>query len=108
MAGSAGRESSTSTWIALELYLAPDLVILGGGVSKEMAKFAGYLTPRAPIRTAMYLNTSGIIGAAYAAAVAQRMRRALQAGRLTARTRVPRREAGSGATNAGEAVTPPA
>ena len=45
----------------------PDLVILGGGVSKEHAKYAKWLTSRAPIVTATFLNTSGIIGAALAA-----------------------------------------
>ena len=59
----------------LELYLQPDLIILGGGVSKEMAKFGRFLHARAPIVTATYLNTSGIIGAAYAAAAAQRLLR---------------------------------
>jgi polyphosphate glucokinase len=60
----------------LELYLQPDLIILGGGVSKEVAKFGRYLEASAPIVTAKYLNTSGIIGAAYAAAFAQRTEKA--------------------------------
>jgi len=52
----------------VELYLSPDLIILGGGVSKVMDKYKEYLTARAPIIPAKYLNTSGIIGAALAAA----------------------------------------
>jgi polyphosphate glucokinase len=55
----------------VELYLSPDLIILGGGVSKVMDKYRQYLTARAPIVTAKYLNTSGIIGAALAAADAE-------------------------------------
>jgi polyphosphate glucokinase len=51
----------------LERWFWPDLIILGGGVSKEYAKYAKLLTSRAPIVTARYLNTSGIIGAALAA-----------------------------------------
>jgi hypothetical protein len=39
-------------------------------VSKEHAKYAKWLKSRAPIVTAHYLNTSGIIGAAYAAGLA--------------------------------------
>lgn len=51
----------------LERWFWPDLVILGGGVSKEHAKYAKWLTSRAPIVIATFLNTSGIIGAALAA-----------------------------------------
>lgn len=60
----------------LELYLQPDLFILGGGVSKEWSRFGTYLHRPTPIRTAAYLNASGIIGAAYAAAAAWRRHRA--------------------------------
>jgi polyphosphate glucokinase len=55
----------------LELYFWPDLIILGGGVSKESSKYERYLVSRAPILKARFLNTSGIIGAAYAAAAAK-------------------------------------
>jgi polyphosphate glucokinase len=51
----------------LEAWFWPDLIILGGGVSKEYAKYSKWLKSRAPIVTARYLNTSGIIGAALAA-----------------------------------------
>lgn len=51
----------------LELYVSPDLIILGGGVSKVFAKYRGWLTARAPIVSAQFLNTAGIIGAALAA-----------------------------------------
>ena len=56
----------------LELYFWPDLIILGGGVSKETARYERYLVSRAPIVNAQFLNTSGIIGAAYAAGLARR------------------------------------
>lgn len=53
----------------VELYFWPDLIILGGGVSKEKRKFEKWLKSRAPIVPARYLNTSGIVGAAmYASA----------------------------------------
>ena len=62
-----------NTYLAqLELYFWPDLIILGGGVSKESGKYERYLVSRAPIVKARFLNTSGIIGAAYAAALAKR------------------------------------
>lgn len=51
----------------LEAWFWPDLIILGGGVSKEYTKYSKWLKSRAPIVTARYLNTSGIIGAALAA-----------------------------------------
>jgi polyphosphate glucokinase len=49
----------------VEFYLWPDLIILGGGVSKEYARFSRLLETRAPIVQARFLNTSGIIGAAW-------------------------------------------
>ena len=52
----------------LELYVSPDLIILGGGVSKVFNKYREWLTPRAQIVPAQFLNTAGIIGAALAAA----------------------------------------
>jgi polyphosphate glucokinase len=52
----------------LEAYLWPDLIILGGGVSKVVDKYRDMLKSRAPIAVAQYRNTSGIIGAALHAA----------------------------------------
>jgi len=63
----------------LELYLSPDLIILGGGVSKVHDKYREYLVAKVPIVPAKFLNTSGIIGAALHAAdsvTAQTTRRA--------------------------------
>ncbi|MET0772508.1 MAG: polyphosphate--glucose phosphotransferase [Candidatus Limnocylindrales bacterium] len=51
----------------LELYFSPDLFIFGGGVSKEYAKWGKLVKTRSEVVTAAFLNTSGIIGAAYAA-----------------------------------------
>ena len=56
----------------LELYVSPDLIILGGGVSKVFDKYKGWLTARVPIVPAKFLNTAGIIGAALAAGDAAR------------------------------------
>ncbi len=47
--------------------LWPDLIILGGGASKKLDKFARYLTADVPIVPAVTLNDAGIIGAALAA-----------------------------------------
>ncbi|MBA2254353.1 MAG: ROK family protein [Chloroflexi bacterium] len=56
----------------MEFYFWPDLIILGGGVSKSAAKFERYLVSRAPVVPAMLLNAAGIVGAAaYAAGAAQ-------------------------------------
>ena len=55
----------------LEAYLWPDLIILGGGVSKVIDKYRGWLKSKAPLVPAQFLNTAGIIGAALAAADAQ-------------------------------------
>jgi polyphosphate glucokinase len=52
----------------LEWYFSPDLFVIGGGVSKNYAKFGGYLqAERAKIVPAQLLNEAGIIGAAMAA-----------------------------------------
>jgi len=48
----------------LEAYLWPDLIILGGGISKEFARYRARLVSRAPIVPARLLNTAGIVGAA--------------------------------------------
>jgi polyphosphate glucokinase len=58
----------------VEFYLWPDLIVLGGGVSKEYERFARLLDTTAPIVQARFLNSSGIIGAAHLAAVTERQR----------------------------------
>ncbi len=47
--------------------LWPDLIIIGGGVSKKSEKFFPYLDTRAEIVPAGLLNDAGIVGAALAA-----------------------------------------
>lgn len=56
----------------LELFFWPDRIILGGGVSKDSKKYWEYLETKCELVKARHLNTSGIIGAAYAAALAAR------------------------------------
>jgi len=46
--------------------LWPDLIIIGGGVSKKADKFFPYLTTRAELVAATFENDAGIIGAALA------------------------------------------
>ncbi len=48
----------------VELYFWPDLIILGGGVSKELKKYKRWVVAKAPIVPARFLNTSGIVGTA--------------------------------------------
>ncbi len=69
-------ELSTKQWAkkrfdpylnALEFLLHPDLIILGGGISKKADKFLPYLTVKADVVTAQFLNNAGIVGAALAA-----------------------------------------
>lgn len=50
----------------LEKLLWPDLIILGGGVSKKHEKFVPYLTTQSKIAIAESFNEAGIIGAALA------------------------------------------
>lgn len=48
----------------VEKLFSPDLIILGGGASKEAESFLPYLSTRAKIIPAQLLNQAGIIGAA--------------------------------------------
>ena len=51
----------------LEAGLWPDLIIVGGGVSKKAAKWVPLLTTRTPVVPAELQNDAGIVGAALAA-----------------------------------------
>jgi polyphosphate glucokinase len=81
LVGGAARERRGLGWKAwarefneylamIEFFFWPDRIILGGGVSKESQRYWSYLSAEAEIVKARYLNTSGIIGAAYAAGLA--------------------------------------
>ncbi|MEE9374082.1 MAG: ROK family protein [Saprospiraceae bacterium] len=48
----------------VNLIISPDLIILGGGVSKKYEKYRPYLNLDVPIVPAKMLNNAGIIGAA--------------------------------------------
>lgn len=52
----------------LERLVWPDLIILGGGVTKRPERFVPLLTTRAPIVPAQFRNDAGIVGAALRAA----------------------------------------
>ena len=77
-ASDAARKREDLSWEAwaerFALYLRtmkalfwPDLIILGGGASKKLDKFAQYLTVDTQIVPAATLNDAGMIGAALAA-----------------------------------------
>ena len=79
MASDAARKEHKLSWkkwgkrldtylLRLEALIWPDLIILGGGVSKKHEKFIPYLTVQAEVVPAETLNEAGIIGAALAAA----------------------------------------
>ncbi|HEY5820888.1 MAG TPA: ROK family protein [Propionibacteriaceae bacterium] len=52
----------------LEALLWPDLIVIGGGVSKDSDKFLSKLKLKSEIVPAKLLNTAGIVGAAWLAA----------------------------------------
>lgn len=52
----------------LERLLWPELIIIGGGVSKKSEKFFPYFTVTTPVVPAELLNQAGIVGAAVAVA----------------------------------------
>ena len=86
----------------LEFFLWPDRIILGGGVSKRSDKYWDHLKTNADLVKARYLNTSGIIGAAYAAALAAHTE---EAARKPAR-RPPRKAKPSTSARSTTAATP--
>lgn len=54
----------------VEMLLSPDLIIVGGGISKKSEKFLPRLQLQAPIVPAQLLNQSGIVGAGVVSAEA--------------------------------------
>jgi polyphosphate glucokinase len=81
LASDAARKENELSWkkwaqqldtylLRLEALIWPDLIILGGGVSKKHEKFIPRLTVQAEVVPAETLNEAGIIGAALAAKVA--------------------------------------
>ncbi len=76
-ASDAARKRETLSWKKwgrrlgkylgrLEDLFWPDLIILGGGVSKKFDQFGSFLNLRAEVLPAQLLNDAGIIGAALA------------------------------------------
>ncbi|MCL4113225.1 UNVERIFIED_CONTAM: hypothetical protein GTU68_032852 [Idotea baltica] len=55
----------------LKLLLSPDLIILGGGVSKEFEQYKKYLKTDTEIVQAQLMNNAGIVGAAMNAYLSQ-------------------------------------
>ncbi len=55
--------------VTMEQLLWPDLIIVGGGVSKSHAKFFPLFTTQTPVVPAQMLNQAGIIGAAMASVI---------------------------------------
>ncbi|WP_324651107.1 polyphosphate--glucose phosphotransferase [Georgenia sp. H159] len=56
----------------VEMLFSPDLIVVGGGVSKKAAKFLPLLDVRAPVVPAALRNEAGIVGAAALAAAQYR------------------------------------
>jgi len=44
--------------------LSPEVILLGGGVSKHFNEFSGYFTVDVPVEPAMFRNQAGAVGAA--------------------------------------------
>jgi len=62
----------TTYYSMLEFLFSPELFVVGGGVSKNAAKFLPLLEIETPIVPATLRNTAGIVGAAVLAAEATR------------------------------------
>lgn len=55
----------------LEFIFSPDLLIIGGGVSKKSEKFMEFIDLKTPVVPAKLLNEAGIVGAAFLASQAR-------------------------------------
>lgn len=77
LAAASVRTASDLSWKAwskrlnayldrLESLLSPDLIIIGGGISKDHARFLPRLRVRAEVIPAQLFNDAGIVGAALA------------------------------------------
>jgi len=62
-----GRRVNTYL-LALENVLWPDVIIIGGGVSRKASRFLPLVTTEAKVMPAQFRNEAGIVGAALAAA----------------------------------------
>lgn len=83
-AAASGRERSGLSWKAwvrdsvnpylkyVEDLFWPDLIIVGGGISKRPSKWVPLLETRAELRVAQLKNNAGIVGAALACSEARR------------------------------------
>ena len=69
--GYDGETRAAASIKKMENLLWPDLIVVGGGVSKKPEKFLPLLDIRTPIIPATLANTAGIIGAAQLAADTQ-------------------------------------
>jgi polyphosphate glucokinase len=61
----AGHVGTYLGW--MEFLFSPDLIIIGGGVSKKAEKFFPHIELKTPMVPAQMLNNAGIVGAAMAA-----------------------------------------
>ncbi|WP_231440758.1 polyphosphate--glucose phosphotransferase [Brevibacterium zhoupengii] len=52
----------------IELLVSPDVILIGGGISKSHAQFLPLISTRAEMKPAKLLNNAGIVGAAILAA----------------------------------------
>ena len=48
----------------IEKSFSPDMIIIGGGVSKKIEQFESYLKIKTPLKAAELKNNAGIVGAA--------------------------------------------
>lgn len=61
----------TKVMVAVENAIWPDLIIVGGGISRKAEKWVPLLENRTPVVAAELQNTAGIVGAAMSAAAAE-------------------------------------
>jgi polyphosphate glucokinase len=75
IASNSARKSKNLNWedyaselddflVHLDFIFSPDLIILGGGISKQFDTYSQYLSQNVNVKAAKHCNNAGIIGAA--------------------------------------------
>ncbi len=58
--------------VHVDFLFSPDLIILGGGISKQFKEFSKYLSKNLDVKPALHYNNAGIIGAAMSVSYGQK------------------------------------
>jgi polyphosphate glucokinase len=84
-ASNSARKNNNLTWAEygkvlndylrhVDFLFSPDLIILGGGISKQYKDFSKYISKNLNVKPALHYNNAGIIGAAMAVSYGKKIK----------------------------------